>query len=83
MKKDSELYQRAAKMARSLVGTEQHGAQKVIRALLSACNQKDRELAEWRSGRMAKAHEKERDSLIAANRYLREMIERQSKRGAA
>lgn len=75
--KDTQLFQRATKMARNLAGTEAHQASKVIRALISRCNQADRELSEWRSGRMAKALAKENESLRAANRYLQDMIRKQ------
>ena len=74
--KDTQLYQRSTKVAQRLALIEPQGA-KVIRALISRCNEADRELSEWRSGRMAKALAKENESLRAANRYLKDMIRKQ------
>ena len=70
MSKDTkQLYGRAAATALKLSVTDPSTA-RLIRALLSEHNRKDRELTEWREGR---AHA----ALTAEIAYLRRMIRQQ------
>lgn len=73
MSKDTkQLYGRAAATARKLSATDPATA-RLVRALLSEHNRKDRELKEWKEGRAFKA-------LEAENFHLRRMIQERAKR---
>ena len=78
--KDTQLFQRATKMAKHLATFEPQ-ASKMIRSLVSQINERDRELREWREGRAHKALQRENESLTAANAHLLVML-KQLREGA-
>lgn len=73
--KDTQLFARATGIAKRIALIEPQ-ASRVIRALISQINERDRELREWREGRAHKALQRENESLTAANAHLLVMLKK-------